>query len=193
VPSPPLAADIAAWGDSLTPPMAANLQLMVPGRKVFNGGVTGETSTQIAARLFADGGAHANWINIFWYGQNNQTDPERIKADLAASVAALSPGNRRFLILGVVNKARDDEQRGAPNYETIVRLNRELAALYPNNFIDIRSWLVNLAKAFIVQDLTDQSLDEVPSSLRFDEIHLNNDGSIAVAAKVKEWLDARGW
>jgi lysophospholipase L1-like esterase len=41
--------------------------------------------------------------------------------------------------------------------------------------------------------VADAQNDVIPSSLRFDEIHLNNDGSVLVAAKVKEFLDAKGW
>jgi lysophospholipase L1-like esterase len=33
----------------------------------------------------------------------------------------------------------------------------------------------------------------VPSSLRNDPGHLNNDGSVAVAAKVKDFILAKGW
>lgn len=67
---------IAAWGDSLTPPFAANLQLSYPGRGVYNGGVSDETSTQIATRATADT-SHATWINVFWYGQNIPLSPSR--------------------------------------------------------------------------------------------------------------------
>jgi hypothetical protein len=34
---------------------------------------------------------------------------------------------------------------------------------------------------------------DVPGSLRVDEIHLDNDASLLVAARIKELLDARGW
>ncbi|HUS24131.1 MAG TPA: hypothetical protein VM369_04230 [Candidatus Binatia bacterium] len=63
-PSPtPQGADIAAWGDSLTSGIGAADGYSYPerlagimGRKVFNGGVSGQTSDQIAAR---QGGAPA--------------------------------------------------------------------------------------------------------------------------------------
>lgn len=179
------------WGDSLTPPVAANLQLLVPGRTVFNGGVTGETSTQIAARKLADGSAHAAWISVFWYGQNNARDPQQIKADLAASVASLAAGNDHFLVLGVINQDIPSQVAGGAVYPLITQLNAELAQLYPRNFFDMRSYLVSQGVA--MQDTADLQKDVVPAALRFDEIHLDNDGSVLVARKLKELLDARGW
>ncbi len=181
------------WGDSLTPPVAANLQLFYSDRVLFNGGVAGETSSQIEARELADSGAHANWINVFWYGQNNPKEPERIKADIAAGVASLSTGNRRFMVVSVINKATADEVKGGATYEVILQLNRELAALYPDNFVDARGWLISQFSQASSQDSADVASGAVPSSLRFDEIHLNNDGSVLVALKLREFIEVKRW
>jgi len=188
-----LSPNIAAWGDSLTPAFAANLQLLYPGRTVYDGGVNGQTSTQIAARQLADTAGRNTWINVFWYGQNNVTQPAQIKADLAASIAALAPGNARFLVLSVVNEATPIASKGGADYATIVQLNAELGALYPQNFFDIRSYLVSLYDPTNAQDVADFASGDVPSSLRLDIIHLDNNGSVAVAKKVKELIDAKGW
>ena len=72
------------------------------------------------------GGRNA-WINIFWMGTNNPTQPAQVKADIAASVAALAPGNDRFLVLPVINKARPEEMRGGTSTTSIVQLNSDLA------------------------------------------------------------------
>lgn len=193
----PLAAapssNIAAWGDSLTPPFALNLQVLYPERTVYNGGVIGQTSTEIAARQVADAAGRQAWINVLWYGHNNDDAPERIKADIAASIAALAPGNSRFIVLSVVNKARPSEFRGAPAYETIIRLNDELAAAYPRNYIDVRSYLVSQYDPSDPQEVADFQNDVVPSSMRYDDIHMRNSGSVLVAKKVKEFIDAEGW
>jgi hypothetical protein len=189
-----LSTNIAIWGDSLTPPVAANLQVLYPDRTVYNGGVDSQTSTEIAARQLADAASGRNaWINIFWYGQNNPTDPLRIMLDIAASVAALAPGNNRFLVLSVVNDATPQASAGTPIHDTIVQLNRQLAAQYPNNSFDIRSYLVGRYDPGNAQDLVDLANDDVPSSLRIDEIHFNNNGSVIVASKLKELIDAHGW
>jgi hypothetical protein len=118
-PEIPRSPNVAAWGDSLTPAYALNLQLLVPDRTLFNGGVIGQTSTQIAAR--------------------------------------------------------------------------QLAARYPDNYIDMRAWLVSHYDPQNPQDVIDFGNDAVPSSLRYDEIHLRNEGSVLVAQRVKAFIEGKGW
>jgi lysophospholipase L1-like esterase len=196
-----LSSNIALWGDSLTAGYGPQLQTLVGSRPVFNGGVTGETSMQIADRQVADS-AHRDWVAVFWYGQNNlkdpatidlQRDPAQVKADLARSVAALAPGNTHFLVLSVVNQDIPGERRGEPVYQAILQLNAELAAAYPNNYFDIRSWLVNQYDPSNPDDVASFQADLPARSLRWDEVHLTLDGYIAVAKKVQELIAARGW
>ena len=192
-PEPQRTSNIALWGDSMTPGVAVRLQQRYPDREVYNGGVAGETSAQIAARQTSDTAGRNEWINIFWYGQNNQTQPDQIKADIAASVAALAPGNRRFLVLAVVNQAKPEESRGAPIHDTIVQLNNELAALYPDHYLDVRAYLVNHYDPARPEDVANFQDDVPPRSLRYDEIHQNNEGADVVTDWLKRHLDARGW
>ena len=177
----------------MVPAVAANLQLLYPNRAVHDGGVAGQTSSEITARQQAAASNYDTWINIFWYGHNNQTQAAQIKADIAASVATLAPGNTRFLVLAVVNQATPAESRGGADYATIIQLNNDLAALYPQNYLDMRAHLVNGYNPANAQDLADFQNDVVPSSLRFDHIHLNNDGSVRVAERLREVIDANGW
>lgn len=192
-PASALSSDIAIWGDSLTPAVVNNLRLLYPSREIYNGGITAQTSVQIAARQLADTSGRNAWVNVFWYGHNNVTAPDQIKADIAASVAALAPGNSRFVVLSVLNQGKPNELRGAPGYATIIQLNNELAATYPQNYLDIRAYLISQANPASGQDMLDVQNDVIPSSLRFDEIHLNNDGSVHVARRLKEFIDAKGW
>lgn len=194
-------ADIAAWGDSHTsglpgndavPGYAPMLARIAQGRVVFDGGVAGQTSTQIADRQVRDD-AHDDWISVFWYGGNNESQPEQIKADLARSIASLAPGNGRFIVLSVVNQASPWERRGSDGYRTIVALNQELARLYPDNFIDIRSELVGLYDPSNPLDVVDFQDDVPPTSLRADGVHLNAAGAMAVAQRVMAFIAAKGW
>ena len=193
--------NIAAWGDSHTtglpdrpdvPGYAAQLGQIAGSRQVFGGGFAGLTSTQIAELQTRDD-AHDDWVNVFWYGGNNQTEAETIKADLARSIASLAPGNNRFLVLGVVNQAAPAERRGGADYATIVQLNADLAARYGDRFFDIREFLVGLADPANPADVIDRQDDVVPTSLRADGVHLNVAGSTAVARKVLELIAAKGW
>jgi hypothetical protein len=187
-----LSQNIAAWGDSLTPGMAANLETLYPARQIYDGGVLGETSTDIARRATADT-THRDWISIFWYGQNNVDEPNQIKADIAASIASLAPGNNHFIVMAVVNEATPAGERGGSEYATIIQLNNELAAAYPDNYIDIRTYMVSQYDPNSAQDRQDYANDVVPSSLRADIIHMTYEGGGVVAAKVREFIDAKGW
>jgi hypothetical protein len=198
-PSPPdagLSPNIVAWGDSMTPAFALNLQVLEPDRVVIEQGFLGQTSTVIEANQLADT-AHRNWINVFWYGHNDfrvdpASAPQTIKAKLAASIAHLAPGNTRFVVLSVVNNAYLAPE-GTDLYWSILKLNSELAALYPDNYIDIRAWLVAHPDPGNPQDVIDAAQDVPPTSLRYDEIHLRNPGSVLVAQRVRQFIDSKGW
>jgi len=186
---------IAMWGDSLTVPVALELSHVITDRQIFNGGAGGETSMQIAARQAANN-AHRDWINIFWYGHNNvlhhpATAAEEIKRDLAASISRLAPGNSRFLVLSVVNNA--ESPRGSERYRIVTQLNSELAALYPRNYLDIRSFMVAQYDPNNAQHRAEFEQDLPSSSLRFDLIHLTYYGSDLLAKWLKQQLAARGW
>lgn len=194
-------ANIAAWGDSHTSGLPDNgavpgyvvpLRQLAQGRTVFDGGIAGQTSAQIADRQVRDD-AHDDWVNVFWYGGNNESEPEQIKADLARSIASLAPGNNRFIVLSVVNQASPWERRGSDGYRTIVTLNQQLAQLYPDNYLDIRSFLVGLADPANPMDVIDAQDDVPPTSLRADGVHLNATGAQAVARRVLAFITAKGW
>ncbi|MBG9388552.1 hypothetical protein [Caenimonas aquaedulcis] len=187
-----LSRNIATWGDSLTPPFSANLGLFYPDRTVFNGGVSSQSSFDVLARIQADTAKHG-WISVFWFGHNNNFDPEQVKRDMAASVAALTPGNNRFVVLGLILKAEPKEAKGTPLYYTTLQLNKDLEAMYPNNYIDIRAFLMAHYNPSLPQDVADYNNDVIPTSLRHDEDHLNNDGSVLVAQRVRDFINAKGW
>jgi lysophospholipase L1-like esterase len=188
-----LSPNIAAWGDSLTPGFAENLAVALPGRSVYDGGVASETSSEIAARVLADRSGHNAWINIFWMGTNNPDQPAQIKADLAACIAALAPGNDRFLVLPVFNDAISSEYRGTAMYAAIMQLDAELAAAYPQHYLDVRTFLVSQFDPLNPQDVADVQNDLVPSSLRVDDIHLSYKGQEVAVQAVRNFINARGW
>lgn len=185
-----LSPHIACWGDSITDLYAPTLQRAYPDRQVHNGGVIGETSMQITARLQADS-SHRSWITILWYGHNNW-DKDQVKADIAASIASLATGNEAFVVLSMLNWAGSGE-RGTQEYTETMRVNGELAAQYPEHYLDMHRYLVNLYDPNSWQDVQDFQNDLPPSSLRFDRIHLNEAGCRAVTAKLREFIESRGW
>ena len=181
-----LSTNIACWGDSITDLYARTLPQFYPARQVYNGGVVGQTSTQVADRETADT-AHKTWISIFWYGHNNG-DKSVVKADIARSIAALAPGNKAFVVLSMLPWAGRTQENSE-----MMQVNAELAALYPDNYLDIHEYLVGLYNPNDAQDVQDHANDLTPSSLRFDTIHLNDAGCNAVCARLKEYLAQKGW
>ncbi len=114
---------------------------------------------------------------IFWIGRNNYSDPTKVKADLAAMVSVL--GHNRFMVLSVLNSST--EVIGSASHNTIIALNNDLAAVYPNNFVDVRSILIASRNTSNSQDNVDFTNDVIPASLRIDSIHLNDAGYATVA------------
>ncbi|HYF43664.1 MAG TPA: hypothetical protein VEA35_14650, partial [Ramlibacter sp.] len=72
-------------------------------------------------------------------------------------------------------------------------LNSELAALYPRNYLDIRSFMVAQYDPNNAQHRAEFEQDLPSSSLRFDLIHLTYYGSDLLAKWLKQQLAARGW
>lgn len=186
-------ASIACWGDSLstvTMPNQLRSQYDDSPVWVYDGGAGSETSTQIKTRLLAASAARLASITVIWAGRNNFSAPTTVKADIAAMIAAL--GHTRYIVLSVLNGEFAAEYSGQADYLTITALNRDLAALYPNNYIDIRSLLVAQYDPAAAQDVTDFGRDIVPASLRIDAIHLTPRGYNFVAEQVKGFID-RNW
>lgn len=177
---------VAVWGDSLTDGYAFPLSL-ISEYFVYNGGVPGETSTQVKTRMVADT-AKANQNVVIWVGRNNYNQLSIVMADIAAMVAAL--GHNRYIILSVPNGSTAGEQLGGNDYQKFIDLNNAMASTYGAHYFDIRAWLISsgLAAAGITptgQDITDIANDIVPSSLRSDAIHPTATGYNIIAAKIK--------
>ena len=190
--------NIAAWGDSLTigvggTPYPTQLAtLFKNGRYVYNGGYGALTSTQIATRMLAATDKYG-YTAIIWAGRNNYTDPTTVKADIASMVMAL--GHNRYIILSVMNGNYASEYQGQANYNTITQLNSDLQSLYPNNYIDIREYIIQhgLTDAGITptaQDLIDIGNDVPPTSLTTDGLHLTAAGYAVVAKQVYNFITA---
>lgn len=180
--------EIAAWGDSLTygnqdgtgttyPSVLAQLTT----RSVYNGGVSGESSTQIAARMLDDTSRYGD-LTIIWAGRNNSEDESAVLGDIASMVAVL-PEPKHFLVLSILNACYEGNIESTA-YSQIIALNQALQAAYPNNYLDIRSLLVAQYDPSSPEDVFDHSIDVPPTSLRFDNLHLNAAGYTFVAGQI---------
>ncbi|HWD87937.1 MAG TPA: SGNH/GDSL hydrolase family protein [Mucilaginibacter sp.] len=180
---------IGAWGDSLTfgqgctdgESYPSDLQRL-SNIKVMNYGISGQTSTQIRDRMLADP-THQQAM-IIWAGRNNYGYAEQVKADIDAMVKKM--GNKHYLILGITNGDEWNEWKGNPGYQSIISLNSDLATIYGDHFIDIRSYLVSNFDKTSQADSANLVNDVVPVSLRSDFLHLNDKGYQLVAQKIYE-------
>jgi hypothetical protein len=162
---------IWAWGDSQTlggkdgsninyPETLAN-ELGVP---VINEGEGGDTSTQIAARMLATPASFGPGnCDVFWAGSNNPTQVSQILADDASMVNALATP-ACYLVLGDVNFYTTPI--GTSTYNDIVATSADLAAAYPNNYLNIREIVVQDYNPSLPLDVADHANDVMPSSLR---------------------------
>ncbi len=186
---------ISCWGDSFTAGLASptypDALAQLTGATVYNGGVSGETSTQIATRMLAATDQHSD-ITIIWAGTNNVTNPDQTLTDIASIVAALNPP-QRFLILSVMNQDSPGHRKGKALYNLIVSTNASLAATYPNNYLDIRTLLVNAYNPSLLDDAASFQNDVIPASLRRDSEHPNSSGNQFIAQQVALRLSAEGW
>jgi len=137
-------------------------------------------------------------VHVLWLGNANrlyeekaQHAPEQIKADLALVVECLRSTHTRFVVLSVLHSAL--APRWTTDYQTTVQLNAELAALYPDNYLDIRSYLVSLYNPDLAQDRIDFDNDVTPSSIRIDDMHLTPNGSMRLAERVRQFIVEKGW
>lgn len=182
--------NVVLWGDSLSYSMSPILSALYDERSVYNRGIPGDSSTEIKDRMIAEPDKHG-FVSSIWAGTNNRTAPETIKADIASMVAALGD-NDHYVVIGLMGLS--DDIAGTDNYNTIIQLNTDLAALYPDKFIDIRSYLIanglsELGITPTAQDTADLANDIVPDSLRIDATHLTSDGYSVVCNQVINFID----
>ncbi len=160
------------------------------GNLVFDSDDEGDRVTVPADSPFSPDIADSqSLINVFWIGGNNSNQPATVLSDLAACVAFLS--SDQFVVLSLLNPST--APAGSNLYTEIISLNDALAASYPDNYLDVRTALVDAFDPMIPQDVVDHAADVPPSSLRGDDQHPNAGGYAVVAAEVASFLAAKGW
>jgi lysophospholipase L1-like esterase len=93
------------------------------------------------------------------------------------------PEPKHFLVLSILNACYEGNIESTA-YSQIIALNQALQAAYPNNYLDIRSLLVAQYDPSSPEDVFDHSIDVPPTSLRFDNLHLNAAGYTFVAGQI---------
>ena len=159
---------IWAWGDSQTAGGNDGTGINYPAilaatlaATVYNQGVGGDASTQIAQRMLATPAAfRVGNCNVFW--ANNGSQINLIQPDMASMVNALDTP-KCFLVLSTINHV---DPIGSPNYNAVISLNTALASQYGGNYLDIRKILVEAYNPSLPMDVADHNADIMPASLR---------------------------
>ena len=80
-----------------------------------------------------------------------------------------------------------------PYHQWTYKLNGDLAATYPQNYLDIRSFMVAQFDPNNPQQVQEAQMDLPSSSLRFDEVHLTGAGDEIVGRRIMAFITANGW
>lgn len=174
--------NLSGWGDSLTFGQTsisylANLNKLT-GFQYYNGGISGQTSTQIRDRMLSDT-EKLGFATIIWAGTNdpaNGVSSAVGKQNIADMVTAI--GHNRYLVVSVFNSSA--EAIGNATYNTKMAFNADLASIYGERYIDVRGYLLTQGTG-TGQDATDVNNGVIPTSLRGDAIHYNYLGSKKIA------------
>ncbi|NEI60896.1 hypothetical protein [Rhizobium leguminosarum] len=202
--SNPRVLNIAAFGDSFTELAYlvntnehwTNIVAARMGRRVYDGGIGGQTSTQVTDRSIADID-YTDRGHIFFCGTNGPDSGHTVLGDIQAAVADLPPGTK-FLILPSFNSS--NEPAGSAGYINKMANNAAVAAAFPNNYLDIRSMLIAMqAPGQPYQDGTAYAGDYLSAQLRFfngtstDALHPNALCVSIYAGMIGDRLIADGW
>ena len=97
--------------------------------------------------------------------------------------------HQKYLILGLTNAAKTKENKGDDRYDEMIKLNKELAKLYGDHFIDIWAYLISQYNPLEEQDVIDHEQDVIPASLTYDNLHMNAAGYTLVAKRIYASID----
>jgi len=180
----------AAYGDSITAGSGLNQPEFWPtvlsgqlNSTIANRAVNGSNAAAAATKLTNETWFQDEFV-IIWVGHNDIAagTVNSVKASIATMVAAI--GTENYLILGTLN------QRSMPinsaGWIFVTTLNDDLAALYPNNFFDMREYLVSLGSG---TDLTDDIIAAI--YLQADGQHPSVLGAATIAARLNVYFDKR--
>lgn len=143
---------------------------------------------------------YADYPQIIWSCTNDvllwPTSTAPSLAVIAAMVARVNPLRPWFILPSPT--IISTFLAGTVYHNAFDAFRAQLAALYPNNYLDIHNLLVTqgherLGLVPTANDLIDRANDVVPRGLRADDIHPNELGRNAVALFYFDFITAKGW
>jgi lysophospholipase L1-like esterase len=195
---------IAVWGDSWAAGSGSSLDstrwvnqiqtMFVRRQDVYEGGVGGNSTSDELTRVNADTlFPHARFVFVDKINTSTGETPAMWESNVA-QILQHPTGN----VLVLSGPTGTGEGIGTQAYNDTQTINAWLAANYPNNYFDLRGYLISsgLAAAGITPTTSDNSdiaSDTIPGSLLADGVHLNDAGQKVMAQKVHDVMVAKGW
>ena len=145
-----------------------------------------------------NGLTYRNRTVTIWSGRNDVTSSTPITlvlASIRAAIDYLSPDVKRVIVMEVVPAQFDS----ADQKTYLAALNAAIKSAFPEYWLDIATYLRTPEAAaaagitFTTQDNTDIANGLTPTSFRMDSTHINAAGCTAVAARVYQEAQNRGW
>lgn len=141
-----------------------------------------------------------NHCLVFMAGKNdlsfNAAGTENVLASYEA--AAEYQNSVKYVLLGVTNSVSENYLPGTTLRTSVETINTQLAAKYPNNFIDVQAELIS--RGLTLEGITPTAQDQqnisngfIPDSLMADTVHINEYGREAIAKILNEWMRAHNW
>ena len=128
---------------------------------------------------------------VIWMGANNIGQTSQVEADIKAAFDHVKTLTKRVLVLTCIGN--ESAIVGTTNYASQTAVNAWILKEYPNNSVDIYTYLRSKYNPALPQDVIDYNNGITPASLRVDAIHLNSTGYNHVADKVYEFFKTNGW
>jgi hypothetical protein len=151
--------------------------------------------------IFDDAVNHRNDLTVIWSGRNDPMLDNYIPttiANISSMVSYLENNQKQFLIISVCNGNRQTEGVGSDVYSNIISLNNELHSTFGYNYVDLRKYMVEQAiyDAKITptnEDLNDIASDCIPTSLRYDHVHFNENGYRMAGKYIANIIRNKDW
>lgn len=201
-----LRANYQTWGNSLTNGFSPQISVGLRGSTITNGGVGGETASQIYTRYLAATDEQKRRVTIIGDLTENGTGTvpvngkntwQEMLADMVSTTETLqgvTVGNAQILITGRWRNFISPKPLGNPP-DPVDDANDYMAATYPNYFWNASKFMWNLgAPDGPFPDPTNYANSITPAALQNDNIHPNATGYVQWGGVgITNVLKVKGW
>ena len=159
-------------------------------------------------KLVVDDVSQREHINIFWWGKNDFASA--LKYIVSGVIdnydkAVKWLGHKYFIILGETCSLTSSYEVGGSDRIKLDEINNTLKKKYPNNFIDINEYLSSeQALTDVGLTITDADTENISKGFpceqlmvhitnQSDTVHPNEKGREAIAHKIYEFMQNKGW